>query len=163
MGGIVTTGGAKVATALNEITQQNAARKTYRNLVKEADKQAQALQAAAQEEEKNLLQTRARQRQARYEQYRQAQSSQNAAFAAAGLDTSSASVRQLRQNQALQETLAGLSEDEKFAQSLAQMQQKTAEQIRALQDNVQRARQTYKQNKSAWKLGSKLVSFFSRG
>ena len=163
MGGIVTTGGAAATFALREIAQQNAARKTYRTLVKEADKQAQALQAQAQEEQKNLLQTQAQERRARYEQYRRAQSTQNAAFAAAGLDASSASVRMMKQNQALQETLSGLSEDEKFAQALAKTQEKTAEQVRALEANVQNARQTYKQTKNAWKLGAKLTSFFSRG
>jgi len=163
MGGIVTVGGAKAASVLNEITQQNSARKAYRALTREADKQAQALQAEAQEEEKNLLQTRAQERRARYEQYRAQQGTQRAAFAAAGLDAQSASVGQLVQNQALQETLAGLSADDKFAQTLAQTRQKTAEQVRALQTKVQNAQAQYKQTKNAWKLGSKLVSFFSRG
>jgi DNA anti-recombination protein RmuC len=163
MGGIVTVGGVAAASGIRAIEQRHAARKTYRTLAQQADKQAKALQAQAQEEQKSLLQTQAQERRERYEQYRAQQSTQNAAFAAAGLDASSASVGQLVQNQALQEQLAGLSEDEKFAQQLEQSRQKTAEQIRALQDNVQRARQNYKKAKDKWTLGSKLTSFFSKG
>ena len=163
MGGIVTVGGAKIASALNEIAEQKSARKSYRSLVQQADKQAQVLELQAQEETQNLLRSKAQEERERYAQLRQEQSTQKAAFAAAGLDVGSASVRQVLQNQRMQEKLAGLSTDEKYSQALANIRQQTAEQVRALQTKVQHEQQNLQRTKNSWKLGSKLMSFISRG
>ena len=163
MGGIVTTGGPKIASALSEIAQQKSARKTYRSLVHEADKQAQEVTSQGIEQEQNLLRSAAEQRRKQYQKYRAQQQAQQAAFAAAGLDAQSASVRQLLQNQQMQESLGEQTSAEEFQQSLEETRRKTAEQIRTLQSKVQAAREDYRQTKNGWKLGSKFFSFFSRG
>lgn len=163
MGGIVATGGPKIASALSEIAQQKSARKSYRSLIHEADKQAKALVLQREEEEENLLRSAAEKRREQYQQYQKQQQAQQAAFAAAGLDAQSASVRQLLQNQQLQENLAQRTNTEDLNQEMEQTRRKTAEQIRALQTKVQAARENYRQAKNGWKLGSKFVSFFSRG
>ena len=163
MGGIIATGGAKIASALSEIEQQKSARKTYRSLVNEANKQAQIATLQGEQEEQNLLRSTAEQRREQYQKYREQQQAQQAAFAAAGLDTQSASVGQLLQSQQLQEQLNQKANTANFNQALEETRQKTAEQIRALQTKVQTSRENYRQAKKGWKLGSKFISFFSRG
>ena len=51
MGGIVSVSGAKIASSLNEIAQQKAAKKSYRSLVQQADKQAKLLQIEEEQEQ----------------------------------------------------------------------------------------------------------------
>lgn len=163
MGGIITTGGPKIASALSEIAQQKSARKSYQSIVQDANKQAQALQLQQQQEQENLLRSSAEKRREQYQKFRQTQSEQQAALALAGLDGQSASVRYLVDNQKMQARLASQQADQELAKSLEEVRQKTEEQIRSLQTKAQAAQQTYRQSKNGWKLGSKFVSFLSRG
>ncbi len=161
MGGIVAISGSKIGSALSEIEQQHSAKKTYRSLIKDADKQAQAVQEEKQKEQENLLQTAAQKQLERYQKYRQEQSAQKAAFAAMGLNANSASVAQFLQNQQWQTQLEDIAIQEDLAKSMEETRQKAAAQIRALEEKAQAARQTYVQKKNSWKLGSKFTSFFS--
>ncbi len=162
MGGIVTGGGVKIASALNEIAQQKKMKNSYRSLVNQADKQARELKLEQQEEQINLLRTAAEKNRMRLKQYYQQISDRKASLAAAGLDANSATVRQLLQQHSLENSLAVQENQQELEDSLEANRQHAAQRIRQLQEKVQSGRQLYRQSRNGWKLGAKFFSFLSR-
>ena len=162
MGGIVETTGRKLASANSQRAKEKSELAYYRTLAFDADKQAKAVRAAGAEEEKNLLRSAAEKRRAAYQAYRAKQAQQQTSWAAAGLNSGSATVGEILQNDRLQAVLEAQKAARGLEESLAKTQQQTAEQIRQLQETSAQARSKMRGLRSGWKLGSKLFSFFTK-
>lgn len=163
MGGItLDTLGKKTSSAMNMYDDMFNSKRTYRNLVAQADEQAKRVLEQAPEEERYLLQSAAERSRERQRRLQQEASAQKTQLAAAGLTRESATVQQIIQNKQLAALLAEQSDRADFANTLQQSRQETAEKIRQIQEKKDSYFQDYRQRNSKWKLGSKLLSFFTK-
>ena len=151
--------GKGLNTFLNEIKTQKKHQAAYRNLAREEEYQAALIAAQAQEQNGYLVQSAAEKARKNYQNFFQAQSTQQANFAAAGLDSSSATVQYILKNSRFQ---ALLDEQELAGNLQAEVTKNNAQaaaQVRALKQAAYQNRRAANAGATSWSISSALSKF----
>lgn len=161
MGGIVSSAGGKVSSALSAFGGQKSGRDYYRALAADADYQAAYTRAAAERQGTYLLKSAAERSRDLYDRYRQVSAAQKTALAASGLTNDSATVQSILKNTRLsalmdEETLRSNLKDALFENDLS-----AAERIRALNATAGQYRRAAKNSFSPWTVGGNLLSWLN--
>ena len=161
MGGIVSSAGGKISSALSAFGSQKSGRDYYRALAQDADYQAAYVQAAARRQGTYLLKSAAERSRDLYNEYRQTSAAQKTAFAASGLTNNSATVQHILKNTRLsalldEETLRSNLQDALFENDAS-----AAARIRALNVTASQYRRAAKDSFSPWTVGSNLLGWLN--
>ncbi len=161
MGGIVSSAGGKISSALSAFGSQKSGRVYYRALASDADYQAQAAADAAQRQGTYLFKSAAERSRDLYAGYRQTVSAQKTAMAASGLTNNSSTVQNILKNTRLgalldQETLRANLND-----ALYENDNSAAERIRALNITAGQYRRMAKNSFSPWTVGGTWLSWLN--
>lgn len=161
MGGIVSSAGAKVSSALAAFGSQKSGRDYYRTLASDADYQADAAQDAARRQGTYLFKSAAERSRDLYEGYRRTVAAQKTAMAASGLTNNSATVQNILKNTRLsalldEETLRSGLNDALYENDAA-----AAGRIRALNVTAGQYRRMAKNSFSPWTVSGTLLSWLN--
>lgn len=161
MGGIVSSVGGAVSSALSAFGSQKSKRDYYRALAADADYQAQTTAEAAQRQGTYLFKSAAERSRDLYTEYRQTVAAQKTALAASGLVNNSSTVQNILKNTRLstlldEETLRSNLNDALYENDLSASQR-----IRALNTTAEQYRRSAKKSFSPWSVGGTLLSWLN--
>ncbi|WP_428075535.1 hypothetical protein [Candidatus Avelusimicrobium luingense] len=151
--------GKGVNTFLKEIKTQKQTESAYRNLAQQEEYQAALVAAQAQQQNGYLLQSAAEKARKNYRDFFQTQGTQNANFAVAGLDASSATVQYILKNSRFQALLDEQIIAEDLQTQVAQNNEQAVAQVRALKQAAYQNRKAANSGATSWSIGSALSKF----